>query len=154
MYWSEISMRFSRGRSTPEIRAILDVLLVLPRRGALALALLVARVGGANDPHDALALDDLALVTDLLDRSADLHDATASRDDSRCSRRKSPAAASGGTGGGDVPDRPRCMISHRPPPHRAVCEGRPITLAFSSCNLSSRLTVPARGVRAPPARPP
>src|SRR5690348_8040134 len=152
MYWSEISIRFSRGRSTPAIRAILDVLLVLcARRGALALALLVARVGGADDPHDALALDDLALVTDLLDRSADLHDATASREKISLFQTKSPAAASGGTGAGMPRSAVVAWFSPCPPPHRAVCEGRPITQAFSSCNLSSRPTCPEGGARAPPA---
>src|SRR5512142_3326705 len=98
MYWSEISMRFSAGRSTPAMRAIS---LVLPRR-RLALALLVAGVGGADDPHDALALDDLALVADLLHRRADLHGRTASDVDPET---KSPASASGGTG---------CGIAARP----------------------------------------
>src|SRR5512144_667149 len=69
MYFSEISIRFSAGRSTPAMRAIR---VVLPVPG-LALALLVAGVGGADDPHHALALDDLALVADLLDGRADLH---------------------------------------------------------------------------------
>src|SRR5690349_6515492 len=118
MYWSEISMRFSRGRSTPAIRAILGVLLVPSERGDSALALLVARVGGADDPHDALALDDLALVANLLDRSADLHDATASRERLSLFQTKSPAAASGGTGGGGAPDRLRYVVFALPPPQR------------------------------------
>src|SRR5574342_25570 len=67
MYWSEISMRFSRGRSTPAMRAIFWC-------SPLALALLVPGVGGADDPDHALAPDDLALVADLLHRRADLHD--------------------------------------------------------------------------------
>jgi hypothetical protein len=43
--------------------------------GASALALLVARVL-ANDAHDALAADDLALVANLFDGRTDLHDGT------------------------------------------------------------------------------
>jgi hypothetical protein len=38
----------------------------------LALALLVARVG-AEDAHDAFAAHDLAVLTNLFDRSSDLH---------------------------------------------------------------------------------
>src|SRR5512146_447773 len=71
MYWRAISIRFSRGRSTPAMRAIRGS----PGSRALALALLVAGVGRADDPHDALALHHLALVADLLHRRADLHDA-------------------------------------------------------------------------------
>src|SRR5512139_1211184 len=90
MYWRLISIRFSRGRSTPAMRAILRVsefrVPLNPgrrranarrRRGTgLALALLVTRVRRADDPHGALALDALALVAILLDRRADLHDRT------------------------------------------------------------------------------
>src|SRR6187551_963604 len=65
MYVSEISNRFSRGMSTPEIRAML----------LLALTLLVARVD-ADDPHRAVAADHLALVAHLLDRRSDLHRAS------------------------------------------------------------------------------
>src|SRR6185503_10494902 len=38
-----------------------------------ALALLVARVGRADDPHDALAPHDLAVLADLPDRWTNLH---------------------------------------------------------------------------------
>src|SRR4029078_7910222 len=62
MYVSEISNRFSRGMSTPEIRAML----------LLALTLLVTRVD-ADDPHRAVAADHLALVAHLLDRRSNLH---------------------------------------------------------------------------------
>src|SRR6186713_1752203 len=65
MYVSEISNRFSRGMSTPQIRAML----------LLALTLLVARVD-ADDPHRAVAADHLALVAHLLDRRSDLHRAS------------------------------------------------------------------------------
>src|SRR5262245_42703221 len=61
-YVSEIWICFSRGRSTPEMRAI-----------RLALPLLVPRVRGADHPHHALAADHLALHADLPHRSADLH---------------------------------------------------------------------------------
>src|SRR3954462_11587837 len=61
-YVREIWICFSRGRSTPEMRAI-----------GLPLPLLVARIGRADDPHDAFAPDDLALHADLLHRCADLH---------------------------------------------------------------------------------
>src|SRR5512142_1992958 len=63
MYVSEISNRFSRGMSTPEIRAIV----------LLALTLLVARVD-ADDPHRAVPTDHLALVAHLLYRRTNLHE--------------------------------------------------------------------------------
>lgn len=47
---------------------------------ALALALLVPGIRGANDSHDPLALDDLALDTDWLDRRANFHDVIFRRD--------------------------------------------------------------------------
>src|SRR5438105_10546672 len=65
MYVIVIWSCFSRGRSTPEMRAIATVSLALP--------LLVAGVGGADDPDHALAADHLALDANLLDRGADLH---------------------------------------------------------------------------------
>src|SRR3982751_5238927 len=61
-YVSEIWICFSRGRSTPEIRAM-----------RLPLPLLVARVRGADHAHHALAADHLALHADLPDRSTNLH---------------------------------------------------------------------------------
>src|SRR6202034_3678510 len=60
----EISSRFSRGMSTPEIRAICLPLLALP--------LLVARVI-ADHPHNAAASDDLALFADRLHARPNLH---------------------------------------------------------------------------------
>src|SRR5512133_649167 len=99
MYWRATSIRFSRGRSTPAMRAIR---LSVTRR-ALALALLVAGVGRADDPHGALALDDLALVANLLDRRADLHDpfpsARGFEPRSPAPKTKNPAATAGGPGG-------------------------------------------------------
>src|SRR5262245_44109647 len=65
MYCTAISPRFSRGRSTPAMRAI-------RRSSRLALALLVARVL-ADDPHDARAADDLAVLAPDLDRRLDFH---------------------------------------------------------------------------------
>src|SRR5688572_17716951 len=55
-------MCLSRGMSTPEIRAM----------RSLSLLLLVLRVV-ANDHHVAVTADDLALLTALLDRRSDLH---------------------------------------------------------------------------------
>src|SRR5512136_1120417 len=89
MYWSEISTRFSAGRSTPAMRAIPLSPVLRARALGLALALLVAGVGGADDPHDALALHDLALVADLLHRRADLHDLV-TRPKGSGTRRKAP----------------------------------------------------------------
>src|SRR6478609_2656372 len=65
MYVRAISNRFSRGMSTPEMRAI-ELL------SSSALALLVTRVL-ADHAHAAVAADDLALLTDLLDTGSDLH---------------------------------------------------------------------------------
>src|SRR4051812_27164198 len=62
MYVSEISSRFSRGMSTPEIRAMV----------LLALTLLVTRVY-ADDTHRAVAADHLALVAHLFHRRSNLH---------------------------------------------------------------------------------
>src|SRR5437868_3235643 len=80
MYWSEITARLAGGRSTPAIRAIVTFLLQWSWSGAngcpLALALLVPRVGGADDADDPLAADHLALVADLLDGRPNLHGAT------------------------------------------------------------------------------
>src|SRR3954469_848787 len=59
-YCSEIWICFSRGRSTPAMRAIVSS----------ALPLLVAGVGRADHAHHALAADHLALHADLLHRSA------------------------------------------------------------------------------------
>jgi hypothetical protein len=55
MYVSDTSSRFSRGMSTPAIRAM----------ALLALPLLVARIG-ADDPHRAVAADHLALLAHSL----------------------------------------------------------------------------------------
>jgi hypothetical protein len=62
---SEISNRFSRGMSTPEIRANVGA-------PVLALALLVPRVR-TDDTHRSVATDHLALLADLLDRRSDFH---------------------------------------------------------------------------------
>src|SRR5215213_5948445 len=59
MYVSETSSRFSRGMSTPAMRA------------TSALPLLVARVL-ADDLHAPVAADDLALVAHALDAGTDL----------------------------------------------------------------------------------
>src|SRR3989337_487867 len=90
MYWIAISPRLSRGRSTPEIRAILSILLsnhftahlgppvclrhsTVPQLALpLTLALLVARVL-ADDAHDALAPHDLAVLAPNLDGRSDFH---------------------------------------------------------------------------------
>jgi hypothetical protein len=63
---SEISNRFSRGMSTPAMRAM------FPDLPFSALALLVARVL-ADDVHASVSTDHLALLTDLLDARSDLH---------------------------------------------------------------------------------
>src|SRR5687768_6841418 len=63
MYVRPISMRFVRGRSTPEIRAMLF---------PLTLTLLVLLVG-TNHAHNTLAAHHLALVANLLNRRSDLH---------------------------------------------------------------------------------
>src|SRR5947209_5677062 len=63
MYVSAISNRFSRGMSTPEIRAM---------RSPSALALLVTGVR-ADDAHRPVPADHLALLADLLDGRTDLH---------------------------------------------------------------------------------
>src|SRR6266508_396892 len=64
-----LSTRFSRGRSTPEIRAIPRV---PPGGGRSALPLLVTGVG-ADHHDDAVTPDGLALFTDPLDRRLDFH---------------------------------------------------------------------------------
>src|SRR5215467_632198 len=64
MYWIATSPRLSRGRSTPEMRAIWSP--------SLTLALLVARVL-ADDAHDALAPHDLAVLAPNLDGWSDFH---------------------------------------------------------------------------------
>src|SRR5690349_10060914 len=63
MYVRAISSRFSRGMSTPAIRAMPFL---------LALALLVPGVL-ADDHHHAVAADHLALLTDGFDARPDLH---------------------------------------------------------------------------------
>src|SRR5262249_62181567 len=68
MYVKATSPRLSRGRSTPATRAIR----LSPPRLASALALLVAHVH-ADDSHDALASDDLALLASRPDRRPYLH---------------------------------------------------------------------------------
>src|SRR5262249_52966616 len=68
MYVNATSLRLSRGRSTPATRAIR----LSPPRLASALALLVAHVH-ADDPHDTLAPDDLALLASRPDRRPYLH---------------------------------------------------------------------------------
>src|SRR5690349_11795152 len=91
MYGSAYSMRFSRGRSTPAIRANRLLLCwsmgvweygskcrythtpILPYpHTALPLPLLMLGVL-ANDAHDPFALDDLAFLADLLNRRSNLH---------------------------------------------------------------------------------
>src|SRR5215831_13911144 len=67
MYVSAISSRFSRGMSTPAIRAMNRLL------RPSALPLLVARVV-ADDAHGTVPADHLALVAHLLDRRSNLHD--------------------------------------------------------------------------------
>jgi hypothetical protein len=57
-------MRLFGGRSIPAMRGILFLLSL-----ANQLALLVTRIRLADHAHDAMPLHDLALVTDLLDRS-------------------------------------------------------------------------------------
>jgi hypothetical protein len=57
-----MTTRFSRGMSTPAMRAI----------GALSLSLLVLG-DNADDHHHAGALDDLAPLTARLDRGRNLH---------------------------------------------------------------------------------
>src|SRR6516165_2256982 len=64
MYVSAISSRFSRGMSTPLIRAMLRSFLTLP--------LLVARVV-ADHPDDTAAPDDLAFLADRLHARPNLH---------------------------------------------------------------------------------
>src|SRR5260221_10157182 len=68
-YVSPVSTRFSRGRSTPSIRAIVSRYSL---RLGLTLALLVLRVI-TNDVHFARALDDLALRATLANGCLDLH---------------------------------------------------------------------------------
>src|SRR5687768_5087987 len=65
MYWSEIQMCLRPGRSTPAIRAI--------SYSCSTLALLVARIL-ADHPNHTFAVDDLALVANLLDARTDFHD--------------------------------------------------------------------------------
>src|SRR5262245_12481498 len=64
MYVRATSPRLSRGKSTPAMRAM-----SVPRS---ALTLLVARVR-ADDPHDTLSADHLALLAPRLDRRSNLH---------------------------------------------------------------------------------
>src|SRR5438128_12369598 len=64
-YCSEVSICFSRGRSTPAIRAMYVLSSALP--------LLVTGVRGADHADHALAADHLALHADLLHRRTDLH---------------------------------------------------------------------------------
>src|SRR6266571_9347223 len=64
MYVRPISARLFAGRSTPEMRAIIPPCLTLP--------LLVLRVG-ADHPHHASAVDNLAIVTHFFYRRPDLH---------------------------------------------------------------------------------
>jgi hypothetical protein len=64
---SEISSRFSRGMSTPAMRAM-----GAGACSSLALALLVPGVG-ADDLDAPVAADHLALLTHLLDAGTDLH---------------------------------------------------------------------------------
>src|SRR5208282_5798553 len=70
MYVSPMLICFWRGKSTPAIRAI-----VCPYSGAgltLPLALLMFRVD-ADHPHHTFAVDNLALVTDFLNRCSYFH---------------------------------------------------------------------------------
>src|SRR5688500_9426226 len=57
-----MTSRFSRGMSTPAMRAI-----------GSALPLLVSGAGGADDHHPAVAADDLALLAHRLDARSYLH---------------------------------------------------------------------------------
>src|SRR5215468_6681739 len=68
MYVKATSPRLSRGRSTPATRAIR----LSPPRLASALALLVTHVH-ADDSHDTLAPDDLALLASRPDRRSYFH---------------------------------------------------------------------------------
>jgi hypothetical protein len=61
MYVSPISSFLSRGRSTPAIRAI------------LALPLLVLGIASADDARDTLPLDHLAMLADWLHAAANFH---------------------------------------------------------------------------------
>jgi hypothetical protein len=61
MYVKPTSTRFSRGRSTPEILAMLYPLLSLQRFLGLALALLVLRIC-ADHANDAFTTNDLAAL--------------------------------------------------------------------------------------------
>src|SRR3954447_17156496 len=63
MYDRPISTFFSRGRSTPEIRAMFY----------LALTLLVLGIAFADDASHAGALDDLAVLADRLHAAANFH---------------------------------------------------------------------------------
>src|SRR5215213_8454131 len=72
MYVSPIPILLLTGRSTPTTRAILVLSPSLKSKIRLPLALLVLGVG-ADHTHHALAVDDLAVVAHLLDRSPNLH---------------------------------------------------------------------------------
>src|SRR6476620_2638117 len=63
MYVNPISTFLSFGRSIPEIRAI----------GRLALTLLVLRIALADDASHAVALDNLAVLTDRLHAATYFH---------------------------------------------------------------------------------
>src|SRR3954454_10143181 len=67
MYVSEISSRFSRGMSTPAIRAMNRLLY------PSTLPLLVTRVV-TDDTDGPVSADHLALVAHLLDRRSNFHD--------------------------------------------------------------------------------
>src|SRR5512136_1375336 len=118
MYCSEISMRFSAGRSTPAMRAIPS-----SSSPGLALALLVAGVGGADDPHDSLALHDLALVADLLHRRADLHDLVTRPKSSGTRRKAPPCLPAGPPGERYLPLELPGLPTHPGPAHRVVAKG-------------------------------
>src|SRR5581483_1116229 len=95
-YWSEIWICFSRGRSTPAIRAI---------RCSSTLPLLVAGVRGADHAHHSLAADHLALHADLLHRSTDLHGFLRRRKTIRKSLSFRPAPLTAAYAAGAHPDR-------------------------------------------------
>src|SRR5512136_808414 len=132
MYCSEISMRFSAGRSTPAMRAIPS-----SSSPGLALALLVAGVGGADDPHDALALHDLALVADLLHRRADLHDLVTRPKGSGTRRKAPPCLPAGPSGETCLPREHTRLLTHPDP-----CTG-PMRRAPYNMRISGLQAFPA-----------
>src|SRR5208283_5914320 len=111
MYVRPISARLRAGRSTPAMRAIGFPLLPLP--------LLVLGVG-ADHPHHALAVDDLALVTNLFNRRPDFHRSALPDNSNRSTLQHSHDPAASGILGGqlhqnDIPQtQPDKVLSSRP----------------------------------------